>query len=672
MAVSVLALTSFGACQKYDDSELRNLITDLQNENSDLRGQITDLKSAESGINSDIKALNQLVSTLETSNYITSVTALPDGSGYTIAFASGEPVTVHNGVKGEDGLTPKISVGLYEGAYYWTLDGEWLTDDSGNKMRVTGEKGEQGIQGIQGEKGDTGATGAKGDKGDKGDKGEKGDKGATGDSGAAIEAIAPQVRINTDTNEWEISTDGGETWKSTGVKATGEKGEKGDTGAQGIQGEKGEKGDTGATGATGAKGDKGDKGATGEKGATGAAGKDGVTPQFKIVDGNWMVSYDNGASWSEAGSATASSGIASATVDEFNHLLKITLADGTEIPVYYGDNPYIELDRTSTTATAAGDEVTIKVNASDNYSVSCDVNGSWVMYTNSGDTYTITIAPNKSSASRTAKVVFNCRNTLAEFTINQEGYPVSVTNPWDDKMETVFIKAGTFMMGEGTNQHQVTLTQDFYMGKYEVTNAQFAEFLNSRSVGSDGKYPTSDYGSQTLIKTQRWGVKYSDNKWAPQSGYDDYPVARVTWYGANEYAKWIGGTLPTEAQWEYACRAGSNTAYCFGDSSDSLGDYAWYEDNSDTEMHPVGQKKPNAWGLYDMHGNVWEWCADRYGNYSTTAVTDPTGPTSGSDRVLRGGGWDDGADYCRSANRSSNNPDYFIIFDNGFRVCFPL
>ena len=210
---------------------------------------------------------------------------------------------------------------------------------------------------------------------------------------------------------------------------------------------------------------------------------------------------------------------------------------------------------------------------------------------------------------------------------------------------------------------------NFYMGKYEVTNAQFAEFLNSRNIGSDGKYITADYDSQVLIYTYSWGVIYSDNKWAPQSGYENYPVVYVTWYGANEYAKWIGGALPTEAQWEYACRAGSTTAYSFGDDSDSLGDYAWYTINSSSKTHPVGQKKPNAWGLYDMHGNVREWCADWYGSYSTTAVTDPTGPTSGSYRVLRGGSWSNGADYCRSAYRNSGNPDGYRNF--GFRVCFP-
>jgi len=126
--------------------------------------------------------------------------------------------------------------------------------------------------------------------------------------------------------------------------------------------------------------------------------------------------------------------------------------------------------------------------------------------------------------------------------------------------------------------------------------------------------------------------------------------------------------LPTEAEWEYACRAGTKTTYSFGDSDSELGDYAWYNENSSNTTHPVGGKKPNPWGLYDMHGNVFEWCQDWYGIFSlSSSVTDPAGAASGSFRVLRGGSWRGDSEFCRSADRDWDSPDRR---DNGigFRV----
>jgi formylglycine-generating enzyme required for sulfatase activity len=174
-----------------------------------------------------------------------------------------------------------------------------------------------------------------------------------------------------------------------------------------------------------------------------------------------------------------------------------------------------------------------------------------------------------------------------------------------------------------------------------------------------------------LISAHAWGVVWDTDhsKWNPQAGYDNYPVINVTWYGAKAYADWLGGSLPTEAQWEYACRAGTSTSYSFG--AGNIRDYAWYDDNSGDHTHPVGEKSPNAWGLYDMHGNVYEWCNDWYANYGSTPasdpVTNPTGPSTGANRVLRGGSWYSSAQYCRSAFRSDGDPDY-ADYDIGFRV----
>jgi formylglycine-generating enzyme required for sulfatase activity len=125
--------------------------------------------------------------------------------------------------------------------------------------------------------------------------------------------------------------------------------------------------------------------------------------------------------------------------------------------------------------------------------------------------------------------------------------------------------------------------------------------------------------------------------------------------------------LPTEAEWEYGCRAGSRTKFCFGDSESELGEYAWYKQNSGGKTHPVGQKKPNAWGLYDIHGNVYEWCTDWHDDCPQRAVTDPVGPAKGSYRVRRGGCWSIDAAFCRSALRSTSAPSYRST-NNGFRL----
>ena len=142
------------------------------------------------------------------------------------------------------------------------------------------------------------------------------------------------------------------------------------------------------------------------------------------------------------------------------------------------------------------------------------------------------------------------------------------------------------------------------------------------------------------------------------------------------FARWIGGTLPTEAEWEFACRAGSDDKWCFGDDESKLSDHAWYGKNSDGQVHPVAKREANTFGLYDMHGNVWEWCAAWGGSYpadsadpSADSTDDPTGPYTGAGRVLRGGACWDGADHARSAYRFGFPPGFRNVFV-GFRVVF--
>lgn len=155
------------------------------------------------------------------------------------------------------------------------------------------------------------------------------------------------------------------------------------------------------------------------------------------------------------------------------------------------------------------------------------------------------------------------------------------------------------------------------------------------------------------------------------------PVSGVSWVSAAEYCRRLTDreraagrlpegyayTLPTEAQWEYACRAGTT-----GDYAGDLNAMAWYDRNSDLRVHSVGQKQPNEWGLYDMHGNVWEWCLDWYDTYPGGTVTDPAGPPEGRNRALRGGSWKDWASDCRSAVRSLGEPDNPHFHLVGFRV----
>jgi len=212
------------------------------------------------------------------------------------------------------------------------------------------------------------------------------------------------------------------------------------------------------------------------------------------------------------------------------------------------------------------------------------------------------------------------------------GVDVAFTTP--SGIEFVLIPAGTFTMGlkeqTSATPHQVTLSKPFYLGKYPVTQAQWKEIM--------GKNPSHFKG-------------------------DTRPVENVSWSDCQEFIQKInarerGNTyhLPTEAEWEYACRAGTTTRFCFGDDEARLGEYAWFDGNSGSETHPFGQKKANAWSLYDMHGNVWEWCQDWYGEYTKRAVTDPSGSGSGSGRVVRGGCWIGNAKYCASASRINYDP----------------
>ena len=283
-------------------------------------------------------------------------------------------------------------------------------------------------------------------------------------------------------------------------------------------------------------------------------------------------------------------------------------------------------------------------------------------------------------------------------------------------MKLVLIPAGEFMMGGGESaedvaaffkntygvnlaasdyaseypQHRVRITRPFYLGTYQVTRGQFRQFVDATGyktdAENDGKggwgYNGDSYGQKPEYTWRNVGFEPTDQ----------HPAVNVSWNDAVVFCAWLSGKegktyrLPTEAEWEYACRAGTTTRYSSGDDPETLAKIANVADAAAKATFPywkniinasdgfaftapVGQFQPNAFGLYDMHGNVWQWCADWYGTkyYAVSPVDDPAGPGSGTYRVCRGGSWMMGPNGARSAFRSSNARDY-RAGDQGFRV----
>ena len=219
--------------------------------------------------------------------------------------------------------------------------------------------------------------------------------------------------------------------------------------------------------------------------------------------------------------------------------------------------------------------------------------------------------------------------------------------------ELVRIPAGHFMMGSEERSeerpiHPVTFAQEFYLGKYPVTFAEYALYVQA----TQGQLPY-------------------DKGW----GMGKRPVINVSWQDATDYAAWLSVQtgkayrLPTEAEWEYACRAGEDSRFYWGDNQVQATDYAWFRDNSGAKTLPVGEKRPNEWGLYDMAGNVWEWVQDVYADNYQQAPIDGTAyePPNYTARVVRGGSWFDIPSYFRSAYRSGINPN-LRNFYLGFRL----
>ena len=250
------------------------------------------------------------------------------------------------------------------------------------------------------------------------------------------------------------------------------------------------------------------------------------------------------------------------------------------------------------------------------------------------------------------KIVWNAWNNWAgNYTTNAKvrliaDDTMSINPPPTNTMPTnlVWIPSGSFNMS-GT---MVYLSKGFYMAKCETTQTEYQQIMGNNP--STFKGPTLPVESVT---------------WVEATNYCNLLTARQRTAGTLP-AGWVY-RLPTEAEWEYACRAGTTTTYSFGASTVNIGLYAWYNGNAQSTSHDVGRKGPNRRGLYDMHGNVWEWCQDFYGPLPGGNVTDPQSPSGGSNPVLRGGGWDFDASGCASAFRFYNAPSV-RSYAYGFRV----
>ena len=249
------------------------------------------------------------------------------------------------------------------------------------------------------------------------------------------------------------------------------------------------------------------------------------------------------------------------------------------------------------------------------------------------------------SGTLASNTAFSSNGYASSSSVSSGGNEISIPVKNGITIDMVKVEAGTFMMGATSEMqnpfddekpvHQVILTNNYYMGKYEVTQALWQEVMGSNPSYFKG---------------------------------DDLPVEQVSWDDCQEFIGKLNSMtgrkfrLPTEAEWEYAARGGKKSrGYQFSGSS-NISDVAWYTDNSGSKTHPVGMKQSNELGLYDMTGNVWEWCQDWYGSYVSSSQTNPTGDVSGPRRVGRGGSWYYNARFCRSSFRYRDDPDRRIYF----------
>lgn len=584
--ILMLAFIVFTGCNQDDINQLRK---DLDEQ----AARLLVLEAWQEQLNANITTLQNLINAQQQGKSIVSVT--PTEEGYIIKLSDGTELVIRHGDSGNSGTVTVPVFGVRDssdGNYYWTVNGSLLRDDQSNAVRANGDKGDAGDKGDQGDKGDPGDQGQQGDKGEQGDKGDKGEQG-----------IAPQIRINAATNEWEVSIDGGRSWQSTGVKATG------------------------------AKGDKGDKGDAGN----GGTGGDGVfAEEDAVVIGTGQVTF--------------------------------TLADGRtfSLPLYrelgltFDDVPTItrikqklEVGFTINGTLPAG----LKVYAAGNAGWDATAE---LTNVNQGKGVLHLIAPAQCGKSQVLLFLSDGAGQTWTYGLTVHSAPV----------EMVRVDGGSLRIignvGEGWS------VSTYFLSRTEVTNQQYCDFLNSMSP-----VPVSATAPAVSTDGKKWfgtdaQIEYNNGCWQPKEvivvgdnqfvSLAHYPMIQVSWYGAKAYCEWAGGSLPTEAQWEYAARGSEKNTTGYGAryaGSNVVGDVAWNGNNcasagscglnGNEGSHPVGKKLGNYLELYDMSGNVREWCSDFAYNqspYPSGSRVDPQGVTTGAYHILRGGSWNSVVDFC--------------------------
>lgn len=667
-------------CEQDEIDELRKDLDEYAN-------RLSEVEAWQKLMNSHIIVLQNLINAKQQGKTILNVTPIPEG--YTIKLSDGTQFNIYHGKKGETGEAGSVIIPVFgvrdssDGNYYWTINGNLLRSADGKVIRANGEKGDSGAPGItpqlrindvtkEWEISEDGgihwvsthvkATGSQEDNSDSGK--------------------APLIRINELTNEWEISEDGGLHWVPTHVKATGDKGEQGDKGEPGITPQirinsltnewevsvnNGENWVSTHVKATGDKGDKGDKGDAGEGNPIFATeggitvGTDEVT--FKLADGHTIFSIP------------------------LYRVLSLEFNEG--VPCIANLGQKVEIGFTLNGTLPAG----IKV-----YAVG---NGGWnasAELTNIAEREGVLrlTAPDKSGKSEVLVFLSDGAGQTWTFSVNVIALPVTM----------VHVEGGSLRIignaGRGWN------LSSYYISRTEITNQQYCDFLNAMS-------PIPSSCNENAVKTagKKWfttesQIQFTNGRWQPKQAsvlgnneaisLAEYPMICISWYGAMAYCESLGGCLPTQAQWEYAARgsesntpqsgnaSGYNLKYAGSNTIDEIG---WYRNNSasngscklssDNGTFPVGSKTGNYLGIYDMSGNVQEWCKDGWNNndypYPANGIdgsqTDPQGGETGNYRVICGGGWNSIADFCQVNMHSILWPDT-MESELGFRLVYNL